>query len=102
MLRRVNRTYDTVFTKIEAQMPTNEDDSISNGGANATESGGQNARQTSTRTATAPAKKKGVFEWLMLAVGLSYGDEGEDKWVKQREIAARERAAREGSSETRS
>lgn len=102
MLRRVNRTYDTASTKIEAQMPTNEGGSISSGGANATESGGQNPRQTSPRTASAPAKKKGVFEWLMLAVGLSYGDEGEDKWVKQREIAARERAAREGSSETRS
>lgn len=66
-----------------------------------TDTGSTDPRQaTGTRaparakdTPARPAKKKGLFEWIMLAIGLSYGDEGEDKWVKQREIAAKQQAA---------
>lgn len=39
-------------------------------------------------------KKKGLLEWVMLAIGLSYGDEGEQKWAKRRrEIEESEKAA---------
>lgn len=40
-----------------------------------------------------PAKKKSLLEWIMLAIGLSYGDEGEEKWAKRRrEMEERRRA----------
>jgi len=40
-----------------------------------------------------PSKKKSLLEWIMLSIGLSYGDEGEDKWARQRAAAADKREA---------
>jgi hypothetical protein len=48
--------------------------------------------QTRVPAASGQPKKKSLFEWIMLAIGLSYGDEGEDKWAKQRAAAAQEQS----------
>jgi len=41
-------------------------------------------------TRPVPPKKKSLLEWIMLSIGLSYGDEGEDKWTRHRPAAARD------------
>jgi hypothetical protein len=59
------------------------------------------AAKPAGRAVNIPPKKKSLFEWVMLAIGLSYGDEGEDKWAKQRAAAAAQEQDHSSDTEPR-